>query len=92
MVTLIEAVTVSGFVYCPFFIMKGKVYTANFFRNLDKEKHSDILIAKSAKGWTDDELSMEWLQCIYELYSRKLISPGEKRLLILDGHSSHVNE
>ena len=64
---------------------------ANFFRNIDKEKHSDILIAKSAK-WTDDELGMEWLQCIYEPYSRKLISPDEKRPLILDGHSSHIDE
>ena len=78
MVTLIEAVTASGFVYPPFLITGGKVHTANFFRNLDKEKHSDILIAKSAKGWTDDELGMEWLQRIYKPYSRKLISPGEK--------------
>ena len=92
MVTLIEAVTASGFVYPPFLITKGKVHTANFFRNLDKKKHSDILIAKSAKGWTDDELGMEWLRRVYEPYSRKLISPGEKRLLILDGHFSHVNE
>ena len=71
--------------------MKGKVHMADFFQNLDKEKHSDIPIAKSAKGWTDDELGMEWLQRIYEPYSRKLISPGEKRLLILDSHS-YINE
>ena len=32
---------------------------------------------------------MEWSGYTY---SRKLISPGEKRLLILDGHFSHVNE
>ena len=92
MVTLIEAVTASGFVYPPFLITKGKVHMATFFRNLDKAEHSDILIAKSPKGWTDNELGMEWLQRIYEPYSRKLISPGEKRLLMLDGHSSHVNE
>ena len=64
MVTLIEAVTASGFVCPPFLITRGKVHMANFFQNIDKEKHSDILIAKSAK-WTDDELDMEWLQCIY---------------------------
>ena len=91
MVTLIEAVTASGFVYPPFLITKGKVHTANFFQNLDKKKHSDILIAKLAKVWTDDELDMESLRHVYEPYSRKLIS-GEKQLLILDGHSSHVNE
>ena len=92
MATLIEAVTASGFVYPPFLITKGKVHMANFSRNLDKAEHSDIIIAKSPKGWTDDEFGMEWLQRIYEPYSRKLIFPGEKRLLILDGHSSHVNE
>ena len=77
-VTFIEAVTASGFIYPPFLITKGKVHMANFFRNLDKEKHSDILIAKPAKGWMDDELGIEWFQHIYEPYSRKLISPGEK--------------
>ena len=46
---------------------------ANFFQNLDKEKPPNIPIAKSANGWTDDELGMEWLQRIYEPYSRKLI-------------------
>ena len=89
MVTLIEAVTASGFVSLPFLITEGKVHMANFFRSLDKVEHSDIIIAKSPKGWTDDELGMEWLRHIYEPYSRKLISPGEKCLLI---HSSHVNE
>ena len=52
MVTLIEAVTASGFVYPPFLITKGKVHMANFFRDLDKAEHSDILITKSPKGWT----------------------------------------
>ena len=37
---------------------------------------------------------MEWLWRIDDPYSQKLqvVSPGEKRLLILDGHSSHVGE
>ena len=66
--------------------MRGKVHAANFFRNLDKEEHPNILIAKSAKGWMD---GMEWLR---RIYSRKLISPAERRVLTLDGHSSHMNE
>ena len=73
MVTLIEAVTATDFVYPPFLITKGKVHTANFFRSLDKEEHSGILIPKSPKGWTDDELGMEWLWHSYEPYSRSLL-------------------
>ena len=35
------------------------------------------------KGWTDDELGMEWKRHIYEPYNQKLVSPGEERLHIL---------
>ena len=67
--TINMAVTAPSFVYPPFLITKGKVYTANFFRNLDEKEHSGILIAESAKGWTRDGLGMEWLRRVYEPYS-----------------------
>ena len=35
---------------------------------------------------------MEWLRRFYEPHSQMLISPGKERLLIPDGHSSHVNK
>ena len=67
--TITVAVTAPSFVYPPFLITKGKVYTANFFRNLDKKERSGIPIAESAKGWTGDELGMEWLRRVYEPYN-----------------------
>ena len=90
MVTLIEAVTASGYIFPTFLITKGKQHTYGEFGNLRKED-SDIRFAKSTKGWTDDKFGYEWLCQVYEPYSRQWISGDEKRLLILDGHVSHVN-
>jgi hypothetical protein len=41
------------------------------------------------KGWTDHELTLEWLQKIFipETYIE-----GQFRLLIVDGHGSHVSD
>lgn len=90
MITLVEAVTASGYVFPTFMITKGKVHTYGSFGNL-KEEDADTRFAKSPKGWTDEELGYYWLTEVYEPNSRKLITPGQKRLLILDGHVSHVN-
>ena len=39
----------------------------------------------------NDELGYIWLTEIYHPESLKRVGPGEPRLLILDGHASHVN-
>ena len=43
----------------------------------------------SKKGWTSDELGLAWLDRFHEATHE--IAGYQKRLLILDGHSSHVN-
>ena len=92
MVTLVEAVTAHGYIFPTFLITKGKVHTYGSFGNLTPEDVKEqARFAKSPKGWTDDELGYYWLTEVYEPCSRKFIRPGEKRLLILDGHTSHVN-
>ena len=42
----------------------------------------------SSNGWTDNELGLEWLQKCFEPETR---DGDEYRLLILDGHASHVS-
>jgi hypothetical protein len=92
MITLVEAVTAHGYVYPTFLITKGKVHTYGSFGNVTPEDaKNEVYFAKSPKGWTDDELGYYWLTEVYEPKSRQFIQPGEKRLLILDGHVSHVN-
>jgi len=77
MITLVLAVTSSGYVFPTFMITKGKVHTYSYFRNL-KEVDANTSFTKSPKGWTDEELSYYWLSEVYKLNSRKLISCGQK--------------
>ena len=46
-------------------------------------------IARSQNGWTTDEIGLRWLKEMFEPHS-KTHSTGAKRLLILDGHGSHL--
>jgi len=46
--------------------------------------------ALSPKGWTSDKHGVEWLSRFDEQTSKIVGNTQEKRLLILDGHSSHI--
>jgi hypothetical protein len=47
------------------------------------------VIALSEKGWTNNELCLKWLQLCFEPQTRRILK-GEYRLLIYDGHASHI--
>ena len=47
-------------------------------------------IAMSPNGWTDNEIGLEWFVRLFEPESRKRLK-GKYRLLILDGHASHIS-
>ena len=42
------------------------------------------------KGWTNEDLGMSWLTKIFDRHT-KAKAGYSKRLLLMDGHSSHVN-
>jgi len=46
-------------------------------------------IANNPNGWTTDIIGLRWLKKVLEPCSKQH-STGAKRLLILDGHSSHL--
>ncbi|KAF8241425.1 DDE-domain-containing protein, partial [Wilcoxina mikolae CBS 423.85] len=66
------------YVLPSFLIEKGKKHYIGWYRN--------VLFPK---WWTDDELALWWLVNVNDPYSNQHC-PGEKRLLILDGHGSHI--
>ena len=51
--------------------------------------HQSAYFGTSKKGWTSDQLGLAWLDRFHE--ATYGISGYQKRLLIIDGHSSHVN-
>ena len=48
----------------------------------------DAHIALSDNGWTDNEIGLEWFKKCFEPETR--CGDDEYRLLILDGHASHI--
>jgi hypothetical protein len=48
--------------------------------------------ASSPNGWTNDKLGLAWLEQVFDKHTKKKASNGRVwRLLIVDGHGSHIN-
>ena len=91
-VTAIEAIGANGSALPPMIIHKGKILMTTWFEpTADSEIASAIeswTFATSPNGWTDNKLGLEWLQRVFEPGTYR---NGRKRLLIMDGHGSHVS-
>ena len=55
-------------------------------------KESICYFAASKTGWTNDALGFSWLTTLFDRHTKKKASNGMRyRLLLIDGHGSHVN-
>lgn len=50
----------------------------------------EAYFAVSRKGWTNEDLGISWLQKIFDHHTKQKAGRSH-RLLLVDGHSSHVN-
>jgi hypothetical protein len=50
----------------------------------------EAFFAASSNGWSNDAFGLAWLVQIFQRHTRGLAG-NRRRLLILDGHSSHIN-
>ena len=84
-VTTIECINASGWALPPCVIFKGEGFIESGFDNLPNDWRFEV----SPNGWTSDEISLRWLEKLFipTIYSR---TKGGYRLLILDGHGSHL--
>ena len=83
-VSLIECVSVGGRVLSPYIIFKAAVHQRAWF-NAYPEAH----IAISPNGWTDNKIGLLWLQHFAK--ESAIGQQGQYRMLILDGHASHLS-
>ena len=88
LVTVVETVGALGCALSPLIINKGKGQYMGCFQNLT-EKERGYQFGYSPKGWTDNRLAMLWLETVFEPETAS-ITAGLPRLLILDGHGSHI--
>ncbi|KAJ5737298.1 uncharacterized protein N7483_002423 [Penicillium malachiteum] len=84
-VTAIEAICADGYSLPPCVIFKEKVAIASWFDNLPKDWRFEI----SANGWTTDQIGLRGLEELF-IPSTSSRVRGRFRLLILDGHGSHL--
>ncbi|ERF69214.1 hypothetical protein EPUS_02181 [Endocarpon pusillum Z07020] len=81
-VTIIECISYHRALK-PYLIFCGKAPELHMFPAIDELP--DIIWAFSLKGWTDNELGIDWLRRIF-IPQRPI---GKHSILILDGHDSH---
>ena len=56
--------------------------------DLDKDTHS-VFTAVSPSGWTNDDAALSWLEQIFNRFTKRKCR-RRYRLLIVDGHGSHL--
>ncbi|EED17013.1 pogo transposable element, putative [Talaromyces stipitatus ATCC 10500] len=85
-VTAIEATNSTGWALPSYIIFKAKKYTRlGWFEDLPDDWRINI----SDNGWTTDKIGLEWLKTHFiPLTNGRAM--GNYRMLILDGHGSHL--
>jgi hypothetical protein len=85
-VTSIECVNSTGFVLPPCIIFKSSKYQQYaWFDDLPDDWRIEI----SENGWTTDEIGLRWLEKLF-IPATTSRTRGRYRLLVLDGHGSHL--
>ena len=84
-VSTIESISASGWALPPTIIFKGKLYNQAWFEGHTQDWRFEV----SQNGWTTDEIGLRWLQKLF-IPSTNSRTQGRYRLLVLDGHDSHL--
>jgi hypothetical protein len=85
-ITAIECVSASGIALPPLVIFKAKHTNSAW---IPAQTPSNWRFSTSNSGWTSNSHGYEWLTAVFEPTTRPL-DPIQRRLLIMDGHSSHI--
>jgi hypothetical protein len=89
-ITLLACVCADGSALPPSLIYQaaGKAVQSSWVEDVEAESHS-VHVASSPSGWTNNDICLAWLEQVFDRYT-KAKARRSYRLLILDGHGSHV--
>ena len=76
-----------GWVLPPCIIFKGSVHIEGWYQ--ESKLPPNWRIEVSPNGWTSDEIGLRWLQKVFIPETNDRMT-GSYRLLVLDGHGSHL--
>jgi hypothetical protein len=89
---LIASICANGSALPPSLIYQGESYDLqDTWLDEFNDSAQRAFFACSKNGWSDDTLGLEWLRHVFDRTTREKTSIRDRRLLIVDGHSSHVN-
>ena len=86
-VSIIQGINSTGWTIPPFIIFKAAVHLSAWYE--DSVLPCNWVITLSENGWTTNEIGYEWIQHFNKYTKERTI--GQYRLLILDGHESHIS-
>jgi hypothetical protein len=89
-VSLLACVSAAGRALPPALIYKGSSRDIQDTWLEDWNSEEVAYFGASENGWSSDALGLHWLTTVFDPHTRKSAGRG-RRLLIIDGHSSHVN-
>jgi hypothetical protein len=84
--TILECICGDGTVISPFVIFTGKTLSTDWIpANFDDSWRFSV----NTRGWTSNDHALDWLRQSFEPMTREKAN-GRMRVLIYDGHGSHV--
>jgi hypothetical protein len=86
-VIVIQSICAGGYAIPPFIIYKGPVHISAWYEEVDIPY--DWRLSVYENGWTNNTLGLKWLKHFDKHTKARQV--GSYRLLILDGHESHLD-
>jgi hypothetical protein len=93
-VTVLGASCADGSVLPPGLIFQSDNSTlqSTWVGDIDLQKHK-VFTASSPSGWTNDNIGLGWLKDVFDRHTKAKARNGRDwRLLIVDGHGSHLTK
>ncbi|RMZ66343.1 pogo transposable [Pyrenophora seminiperda CCB06] len=88
-ITILACICADGTALEPAIIYEGKgALHSSWVDDVEAGKHQ-VFLATSPSGWTNNDLGLAWLEQVFDR-STKAKTRSSYRILILDGHGSHL--
>jgi hypothetical protein len=87
-VSIIQGINSNGWAIPPYVIFKGEKHLSAWYDE-DNGRPPGTVITLSPNGWTTNEIGYEWIQHFDKHTKHR--TKGRYRLLIIDGHESHIS-
>lgn len=88
LITSVETINPAGKKVPPMVIFAGAYHLRRYFKN---NMDGDIYYTRSATGYSNDKLGLKYLKH-FDRYSEPQTKEGKYRMLIFDGHGSHLSQ